>query len=286
MNNKQKDYYLSKFRENTFVIKIGGEVISSKKILENILKDIKKLFDYGIHVVLVHGGGTQADKISADLGHIPQKINGRRITTKKDIEIVKMLYGGSVNLEILSIMKKLKMKGIRVSGLDGDLLHAKKRKTKDINYGYVGDIESVNTQILHDLLEKRYLPIISPLAVTNTGTILNINADTIATEVAIKLKADKLILFTNMDGIIKKGKLVSSITTTEAQKLIDEGTVKDGMSVKTHNCIKAAKNGVKRVHILNGLSPHSLLTEVLTKKGTGTLITSAKEKKIYLNEEV
>lgn len=286
MTIQEKYFYLSKFKDSTFVIKIGGEVVASKEILENILKDIKEIFDFGIKVILVHGGGPQADKISAEMGHTPQKIDGRRVTTAKDLEIVKMLYGGSMNLEILSIMKKLKMKGLRVSGLDGNLLEAKIRPSKEnIDYGFVGDVHGVNTEILYDLLEKGYLPIVSPLAVSDDGIILNINADTIARELATKLKAEKLILFTNIDGIMKNKKLISHLTCQEAQELIDEKTVTDGMIVKTQNCICAAKNGVRRVHILNGLSAHSLLKEVLTKNGTGTMISSAKEQDLYLQEK-
>lgn len=284
MNKSEKKFYLTKFKNKVFIIKIGGEVIASKKILQNILKDIKEIFDFGIKVILVHGGGPQADAISKKMGHKPIKINGRRITTKIDLEIVKMLYGGSMNLEILSTMRKLKMKGIRVSGLDGNLIHAKIRPKKEIDYGFVGDIAEINPEILHDLLNKGYLPIVSPLAVTTNGVILNINADTIATELAIILKAEKFILFSNTDGILKNGKLIRYLNTQKAQILMDEKIIKDGMLVKTENCIKAARNGVKRVHILNGLNPHSLLKEVLTKRGIGTMISSKKEEKIYTQE--
>lgn len=284
MTSSQKNYYLSKFGNKIFVLKIGGEVIESKKILENILKDIKELFSLGIKIILVHGGGGQADKVAKQMGHTPKKVNGRRITTEKDLEIIKMLYGGSMNLEILSIMKKLKMKGVRVSGLDGNFLHVKIRPKKEVDYGFVGDIHGINSQIIFDLLEKEYLPVVSPVAVTNNGTIVNINADTIAMELAIKLKAEKLILFTNRDGIFDKDKLISVIDEIYAKKLIADKIVIDGMLVKLESCLKAIKKGIKRVHILNGLSPHSLLKEVLSTKGIGTMITSSKEKVIYMKE--
>lgn len=285
MTNKQKNFYLDKFGGKIFVLKIGGEVVESKKILENILKDIKDLFGLGIRIILVHGGGNQADNISKQLGHTPQKINGRRITTAKDLEVVKMLYGGTMNLEILSLMKKLKMKGLRVSGLDGNLLHVKIRPKKEIDYGFVGDIHGIDTEILFLLLDKGYLPVVSPLAVTSNGTILNINADTIAIELAIKLKAEKLILFTNIDGIYQENQLLSVIDTKEAKSLIVNDVVTGGMRVKIESCIKAIKKGIKRVHILNGLSTHSLLKEVLSTTGIGTMITSEKEKKIYFKEQ-
>ncbi len=284
MNNFQKQFYLSKFKNKVFVLKVGGEVINSKGNLKNILKDIKSIHDFGIHIILVHGGGTQADDLAFKLGHSPIKIKGRRVTTKKDLEIVKMLYGGTLNLEILSIMKQIGLKGIRVSGLDGNLLDVKKRAIKKVDYGYVGDINNVNPQILSDLISKGYLPIISPLAVSNNGTILNINADTIATEIAIAMQAEKLILFTKTDGVYKGSKLISVLTPKEGMDLINKKIAKNGMVVKIQNCIHAVKNNVKRIHILNGLSEHSLLNEVLTQKGVGTMFTNQNEKNTYLKE--
>lgn len=284
MSPIKKNYYLKKFKNKTFVIKIGGEVIASKAVLENILKDVKELINHGIKIVFVHGGGTQADTFSKKLGLKPQKLKGRRITTEKDLEVIKMLYGGTLNLEILSILKKLGAKGIRVSGIDGDLLQVNLRDKKNFDYGYVGDISSVNTEILHSLVEKEYLPIVSPVAATDDGTIVNINADTIAAEIAIKLKAEKLILFTKGDGIFNGKKLISSLTTSEAMQLIHKKIVTHGMIVKVQNSIKAAKNGIKRVHILNGLSPHSLLKEVISTEGIGTMILSESEKSVYLKE--
>lgn len=257
--------------------------MAEKKILENILKDVKKLSSEGIKIILVHGGGKQADLLAAQIGHTPVKINGRRITSQKDLEIAKMLYGGSLNLEILSIMKKLKVKGIRVSGLDGDLLTVHIREKKEVDFGYVGDIDKVNPQILLDLLEKGYIPVVSPLAGTSDGVIVNINADTIATQIAITLKTEKLILFTNTKGVYNEKKVLSTLTVEQIRTTLKH-IAKDGMAVKTANAVAAIKGGVKRVHIINGLSKHSLLSEVLTKKGIGTMISAEKEKKVYLKE--
>lgn len=280
----KKKLYLTKFRHKIFVLKIGGEVVSEKRILENILKDIREIIDHGIRVVLVHGGGKQADELAHQIGHVPQKINGRRITSEKDLEIAKMLYGGSLNLEILSLMKKLHMKGIRVSGLDGNLLDVCIRDKKHVDFGFVGDISKVHPQVLHDMLSNGYMPIISPLAATADGVIVNINADTIAAEIAVALKSEKLILFSNIDGVYEKGKLLNTLTVTEALNLIRSGVAKEGMAVKIHNCVDAIQRGVKRVHIINGLSPHSLLGEFFTKQGIGTMITSEREKYIYIEE--
>jgi len=284
MSPVKNTFYLKKFKGKVFVVKIGGEVIQSKKILENILKDVKELVNSGIRIVFVHGGGTQADQISEKLGFKPQKIDGRRITTAEDLEVVKMLYGGTLNLEILSILKKLGAKGIRVSGLDGNLLQVHLRDKKSFDYGYVGDISAVNSDILHSLVNEKYLPIVSPIAATDDGTIVNINADTIAAQIAIDLKAEKLILFTKADGVMNGDRLFSALTIKEADGLIEDHIVTDGMIVKVENSIQAVQNGVKRVHILNGLSPHSLLKEVMTTEGVGTMILSDSEKQIYLDE--
>lgn len=284
MNSAQKKFYLGKFKNKIFVIKIGGEVITSKIILKNLLKDIKTILRCGIHVILVHGGGPQADEISLRLGFKPKKINGRRITTKRDLEVVKMLYGGSLNLEILSVMKSLNIKGLRVSGIDGNLLNVKKRPKKEFNFGYVGDIVNVNPEILFYLLKSRYLPIVSPVAATDSGTILNINADTIAMELAVSIKAEKLIIFSNIDGVYGEKNLLHTLTLKEINRLISGGIARDGMAVKLENCAHAVKRGVKRIHILNGMSPHSLLLEIFTKKGIGTMIVSDKEKIIYEKE--
>lgn len=284
MASLKKKLYLSKFKNKVFVLKIGGEVVAEKGILENILRDIKKFISKGIRIILVHGGGKQADELAAQIGHIPVKVNGRRITSKQDLEIAKMLYGGSLNLEILGLMKKLKIKGMRVSGLDGNLLDVHLRQKGEFDFGYVGDIDDVNVSVLRDLLNCGYIPIVSPLAATTDGVIVNINADTIAARLAIKLKTEKLILFTNTRGVYEGGELVSVLTLSEAHSMLNRGVAKDGMSVKVGNAIAAVEGGVKRVHIINGLSPHSLLGEVLTKKGIGTMVTSEKEKKLYLNE--
>lgn len=280
----KKKLYLKKFHNKIFVLKIGGEVVGEKKVLEAILKDIKLLTEAGIKIILVHGGGKQADALAAQIGHTPLKVNGRRITSKQDLEIAKMLYGGSLNLEILSVMKKLKMKGIRVSGLDGNLLEVHMRDKNPVNFGYVGNVDSVNVQVLIDVLIKGYIPIISPIASDKKGVILNINADTIASEIAVTLKTEKLILFTSVKGVYHDKKLLSVLTVEEAAQTLSNSIAKDGMVVKITNAITALKGGVKRVHILNGLSKHSLLGEVLTKKGIGTMITTEKEKEIYLTE--
>lgn len=284
MTPNKKGFYLSKFKEKIFVIKIGGEVIKSEKILENILMDIKDILEHGMKVILVHGGGSQADGLSKQLGFTPKKVNGRRVTSINDLEVVKMTYGGSLNLEILRIMRKLGILGMRVSGLDGNLLDVEVRSKKEVDYGYVGDVKKVNPQVLADLLQNNYMPVVSPLGVTDEGTIVNINADTVATEIAIELKTAKLVIFTNREGVCDGDKLLRTLSVSEAADTIKKGIATDGMAVKVSNCIRAIKKGVRRVHILNGLSQHSLLAELFTKKGAGTMIVSDEERKKYIKE--
>ena len=284
MTPSKKLFYYSKFNHRVFVLKIGGEVIRSKEILKNILEDLAMLKKHGVHVILVHGGGPQADELSAQLGHTPTKIEGRRVTGAIDLEVAKMLFGGSLNLDILSVMKKLGMLGIRVSGLDGNLLDVELRCKKKIDFGFVGDVKQVNPQVLFDLLDGGYIPVVSPLGVTDDGIIVNINADTIATPIAIKMKAEHLVLFTATDGVYHGDKLLRTLNLQDARHCIDSGITLGGMTVKVHNCIEAIEGGVTRVHIINGLSPHSLLSEVLTKKGVGTMILRDDEKATYLNE--
>ncbi len=281
---KQKKFYLQKFKGKIFVLKIGGEVIASKSTLESILKDVRDLQYAGVHVVLVHGGGSQADALAKQLGYQPIKVAGRRVTSAADVEMIKMLYGGTLNLEILSIMKKIGVMGIRMSGLDGNLLQVKLRSKKKIDYGLVGDITGVNPRVLKMLIREGCIPVVSPIAVTNKGVIVNINADTIATELAIALAAEKLILFTNVNGISDGHQVWSVITESEAKHAIHSGTINNGMAVKVENCLRAIKRGVRRVHIINGLSPHSLMGEVLTKKGVGTMVVSDSEKNAYAKE--
>lgn len=280
-----KQFYLQKFKGKIFLLKISGEVVQDKVILEGLLLDIRTLWKAGINVILVHGGGKQADELAAKIGHTPVKIGGRRVTGKQDLEIAKMLYGGSLNLEILGLMKKLKMKGIRVSGLDGGLLDTKIRDKTKFDFGFVGDIVRVHPKVLYDLLDAGYMPIVSPLATDDNGVILNINADTIAAELAKHMKVEKLILFTNTDGVRDaEGNLISYLTQSEARNLIESHVAKEGMAVKLQNALMAIESGVKRVNIINGLSPHSLLVEVLTKEGIGTMVVADREKKVYLNE--
>jgi len=288
MQNNEENYYKKKFKGKVFVIKIGGEVIIEKEKLKKLLLDVKKLYNAGIKLILVHGGGKQFDEISNIFGIKSKKIDGRRITTEKEIEIVKMIYGGSLNIEILSILKNINLSGVRVSGIDGNFIIAEKTKHKgNIDIGFVGKIKKINTKIIEVLLNNGFIPIIPSMTADEDGQILNTNADKIALGIAEKICADKLILFTNVDGVLdKNNKVISVLSGDDITKLKKQEIIKDGMMIKTNIAKQALKNGVKRVHILNGIKEKSLLFEVFKKNGVGTLIVKTeKEKEDYLQFE-
>ncbi len=279
-----KKYYIRKFYGKVFVLKFGGEILTNPSRLNNILLDVKELWENGIKIAIVYGGGQQADELTRKLGGKVQKIDGRRITGEIDLEVIKMLYGGLLSLELLGAIRRLGIKGVRVSALDGDLIVAKKRPVTTIDYGFVGDIEKVNPEILIKTMRDGYIPVIPAITADKDGNVLNTNADTIATNVAGALKAEKLIFFSNTDGVMAEGKLLSVLTTEEALQLIDEQKITGGMIVKVTNAMEALKAGVLRVQIINGMSPHSLLKEVLTDKGAGTMILQPVEEKRYQKE--
>jgi acetylglutamate kinase len=256
------------------VVKLGGEVVDSKESLGDILGQVAKLVKENKKVVLVHGGGSQADSLANQMGHVPRKINGRRITTKKDQEIIKMLYGGSLNLDILSDLISFGLKGSRVSGLDGHFLKAVKRPVKEIDYGFVGDVVQTDPQILNLLLENRIIPVVSPLGCDDEGEILNINADTVAIETALSLQADKLILFSGIDGVLNgKGELLTKICLSDLKKMLSEDFIQGGMVVKLENCIRALQGGVGSIYITNGLKNNQALTLINRGKKIGTCLT-------------
>ncbi|MDP3975437.1 MAG: acetylglutamate kinase [bacterium] len=281
----KKQYYFSKFQDAIFVIKMGGEVIFDDEKLLRLLQDIATLHEHGIKIILVHGGGPQADTLSRSLGFEPVKVEGRRVTSEQDIEVVQMLYGGKLNLRIISLFRKLGVKAMRVSGMDAQLLDVVKRPVGEVDYGLVGDIVQVNPEILYDLLGANIVPVVSPLAASEDGEILNINADTIAAHLAEKIMADKLIYFTNTDGVLNdQGERYPFLVPEEVTELTAKGVINGGMKVKTQNGLQALQGGVKRVHILNGLHEHSLLLEVVTTEGSGTMLCTAAERDEHLKE--
>lgn len=277
--------YIRVFRDKLFVIKLGGELLREPDHLDAIARDLTLCSMVGVRVIVVHGGGPQANEVSEQLGFKPQMVEGRRVTDASALEVAKMVFAGKINTEMLSALSRHGGRGVGISGVDAALVTAKKRPlvtvndengSREIDYGFVGDVVSVDPTLPRDLIDRGYIPVICSLAVAEDGTILNVNADTIATEIAISLGAEKLVNMTSVEGVYtdfaNREGLVSVLTVKDAQRLMDERVVAKGMRPKIMNLSRAVQNGVREAHIINGLTPHSLLIEIFTNEGIGTMV--------------
>jgi acetylglutamate kinase len=278
------NYYRKKFAQNIIVIKLSGRIIADETALKNIITDVKILKESGMQPIIVHGGGVQLDSLSERLAHDIKKIDGRRVTDKHQIKLAKKVFGGSNNLTVISLLKKQGLHGIR-AGVDGNVFHVTKRPIQDVDYGFVGDIQNVDTTFIDKLLKEDFIPVIPSLGMGVDGTIYNINADTICIELGIALKADKIIFFSNTDGILDANKQrISVISESKATELIAKKVITDGMIVKIQSCIQAVDAGVKRIHIVNGFGNNSLSEEIFSAEGVGTMIVSNEESARYEEE--
>jgi len=274
--------YIKLYKDKIFIIKIGGELLRDISSARKLLKQIATIHQFGIKVILVHGGGPQLTEMIEKSGQVSEFNNGRRVTDQSTISLAVMVLNGEVNTKLLAISVELGIPAIGISGIDGGMIVTKKReKNKDetgalIDYGYVGDISSVNMDILNTQLDAGYIPIISSLTANTDGVILNVNADTIAATIAYELSAEKLILMTSVPGILMdtndKTSLISYINHDSLKKMKSNGKLTDGMLPKVDAIGLALDNGVSRVHIISSNSEDSLLTEIFTNHGTGTLI--------------
>jgi acetylglutamate kinase len=281
--------YINRFKGQTFVVKIGGDIAEEESVLHTFCEEVALLAQVGIHIVMVHGGGKQATDLSEKLGYEPKMVNGRRVTDEKTLDVVMMVFAGKINTEILSSLRKAGVEAVGISGVDGGILNAVKRpprkvkndvtgKEELVDYGHVGDIHSVDPKLLNTLLAADFVPVIASLGGDDAGNILNINADTVASKVAAALKAEKLILASDVDGILKEDKtLISRTTPHEVEQLVREGVIKGGMIPKAQSAIEALMEGVKSVHIINGQKPSTLLAEVFTDTGAGTMFQHDRE---------
>lgn len=274
--------YIRKFKDKVFVVKLGGEVVKNFSSLDSLAEDISLLHHVGINVVVVHGGGTQADELLEKIGIKPKYVKGRRITDTKTFQIIKMVYGG-INLEITAAVRKHGTKVIGLSGIDGNLIKAKRRIAK-IDFGHVGDIVSVDLNPINLLLENDYVPVICSIGSDDSGNIYNINADTVAAEIARNLEAEKLIVMTDVPGLLDnpgdKNSIISYVDIADLKKMLSEDRIKEGMIPKVENCIYAMQNGVHTTHIIDGTKRYSLLQEVFTNEGSGTMIVKNKKETI------
>ncbi len=276
-------YYTDKFSNRIFVIKISGKIIADPTALTQICEDIKEMHERKINIIIIHGGGVQADEMSHKLGLEIKKHEGRRITDIQQIQVAQMMYGGLVNLSVMAALKKLGLQSAR-AGVDGNVFEVIKRPMKSIDYGHVGDITGVNTGFIQNLITQKIIPVIPSLAMSDKGEILNVNADTLALEIATNIKAEKLVFFSDVDGVKNNEKLISVLTPDISKKLIQQEVITGGMKIKVQNCLQAIEQGIHRIHILNGFKSHTLHEEIFSKEGIGTMIVSEKEAYIYNQE--
>ena len=268
--------YINKFHGKTVVIKYGGSAMTDSDIKNSVIGDIAFMKMVGINPVIVHGGGPEINA-ALKLNNIePVFKDGLRVTDEKTMEIVEEVLSGKINKSIVSEFQKHNTKAVGISGKDGLLIEAVQKRPNGNNIGYVGDITNVNTKIVKSLIENDFIPVISPVRSDKDANTYNINADIAAVELAIALKAPKLVFLTDIEGVRKNAEdensLISKLTPKAANILIETGAITGGMIPKVQCCIKAIKEGVESVHIINGKILHSILLEIYTKDGIGTVI--------------
>lgn len=277
--------YIQKFNRKIIVVKYGGSAMSNEELQKNVIKDVTLLKLVGFKPIIVHGGGKEISRWVGKVGKEAQFVNGLRVTDDETMEIAEMVLS-KVNKRLVTMVQELGVKAVGISGKDGGLLHVEKKYADGQDIGFVGDIKEVNPKILYDLLEKDFLPIVAPIGLGDNFDTYNINADDAACAIARAVGADKLVFLTDIEGLYKdindKDSFISRITSSEADTLIEEGFIGGGMLPKLNNCTSAIKNGVNRVHILDGRIPHCLLLEIFTNQGVGTAIIRDEDKQNML----
>ena len=265
--------YIKKYSGKVVVIKYGGNAMINPQLKEQVMEDVVLLWLIGVKVVLIHGGGPEINETMNKLGKKAEFVNGLRVTDRETVDIVQMVLAGKVNKTLVNLIQMKGGHAVGVSGIDGGILEA---KMKDEALGYVGEITKVRTQPITDLLEKNYIPVISTVASDRQGNTYNINGDTAAAYIAGALGAERLIMMTDIAGILMDkddpATLIPYITVEEAKKLYDSGVVSGGMIPKVDCCIEALEKGVNNVVIMDGRIPHSILMELLTDEGAGTMV--------------
>ncbi|MFO7304463.1 MAG: acetylglutamate kinase [Gammaproteobacteria bacterium] len=273
--------YIRMYKGKVFVIKASGGVFGDVTLTRMLIEQVAILHQVGIRVVLVHGGGPQLTRVQESLGIEPRIVAGRRVTDEKSIEVTSMVLNGLVNTQILGICREFDIAAVGVSGVDAGLVRAHKRPPVQVegelvDYGYVGDIDLIDAKVLQQLLEDGLMPVVSPVSADEKGTLLNINADTVAAGIGAALKAEKLMLCTGAPGILESvddpRSIISYTDLAGLQKLKEQGSLKDGMLPKAKAIEDAIRGGVRRVHVISYKSSDSILAEVFTNEGTGTLV--------------
>lgn len=292
--------YVRAYRDHIFVVKLGGDVLADTEALDRVSAQLGLLSSLSIRVVVVHGGGPQATALSRRLGQEPYIIAGRRVTDDAALEVAKMVYAGSLSVNLLAALRAHEVQAVGLSGVDGELLTARRRPpvrvvddagvSRDVDYGHVGDVDRVDPRVLTTLLDARFIPVVSSLAGDGDGNVYNVNADTVAETLAVALQAQKLLFLTGAPGVLRDRNDPSSLVTfadpDDLATLMAGGAIAGGMRPKVEACIRAATGGVERTHIIDGRLPDSILLEVFTGAGCGTMIVGRKEKATYLGVDL
>jgi acetylglutamate kinase len=279
--------YIQRFKGQTFVVKLSGKATEDQANLSSLAEELALLHQVGIRLCVVHGGGKQLSELASRMGVEQTIIDGRRVTDDATLEMAKMVFAGKINTDILSALRNRGVEAVGLSGVDGNIVHAERRPPKEVlnretgvsahvDFGHVGDVVEINSRLLTVLLDQGYLPVVSSLGADSEGTVFNINADTIAAEIAIQLKAEKLILLSDVDGIyLRAGEptsKLSRLSATDAQALITDGRATGGMIPKLQSIAELLRRGVHSAHIISGTNRNALLSEIFTDQGTGTMI--------------
>lgn len=292
--------YVRAYRDQVFVVKLGGEVLADLEALDGVAAQVSLLSSLGIRLVVVHGGGPQATALSRRLGHEPRMVAGRRVTDDEALGVAKMVYAGQLNVDLIAALREHQVQAVGLSGVDADLLTAHRRppvETVDdggasitLDYGHVGDIDRVDPRVLVTLLDARFVPVVASLAGDDDGHVYNVNADTVAEALAVALRAQKLIFLTGAPGVLRDrsdpASLVAFADPDDLAGLMSNGAIAGGMRPKVEACIRAATGGVERTHIIDGRAPDAILLEVFTGAGCGTMIVGRKEKATYLGVDL
>lgn len=280
--------YIQRFNRKIIVVKYGGSAMVDEALKKQVIEDVTLLKLVGFKPIIVHGGGKEISKWVGKVGMEPQFINGLRVTDADTMEIAEMVLG-KVNKSLVQMVEELGVRAIGISGKDGGMLKVEKKYSEGKDIGFVGEVKEVNADIIYDLLDKDFLPIICPVGMDDEFHTYNINADDAACAIAKAIKAEKLAFLTDIEGVYKDPSdsktLISELRVEEARKLMKSGFIGGGMLPKLNNCIDAIESGVSRVHILDGRIPHCLLLEIFTNRGIGTAILNGEESRYYHGEQ-
>lgn len=283
--------YIQRFQGKTFVVKFSGKVTENKENLASLAEELALLHQVGIRICVIHGGGKQLNELAKKLGVVQTVIEGRRVTDDDTLELAKMIFRGKINTEILSQFRRRGIEAVGLSGIDGGVVKAVKRppkeivnretgETETIDFGHVGDVVEIDVRLINRLLDGGYLPVISSLGADDDGKVYNINADTIAAEIAANLGAEKLILLTDVNGIYldegNEDTKLSRLTVSDARHMIESGRATGGMIPKLENLMSLLSRGVSSAHIISGTTRNTILAEVFTDEGTGTMVVQGK----------